>query len=88
MSYQEVNPKVEGIITVERSKPWGTSIQAIISSTKDVIQEPFAVINADDYYSSDSYKLITDFLTKECSPSLMKHGRIYLEQHIVIIWNS
>ena len=38
---------------------------------KDVIQEPFAVINADDYYGSESYRLITDFLTKECSPSLM-----------------
>ena len=39
---------------------------------KDVIQEPFAVINADDYYGSNSYKLISDFLNKECSPSLMK----------------
>ena len=38
---------------------------------KDLIKEPFAVINADDYYGSNSYKLISDFLTKECSPSLM-----------------
>ena len=67
--YQEVNPKVEGIITVERSKPWGTSHAVLVA--KDVIQEPFAVINADDYYGANSYKLISDFLTKKCSPSLM-----------------
>ena len=68
-TYQEVNPKVEGIITVERTKPWGTSHAVLVA--KDVINEPFAVINADDYYGSESYKLIADFLTKECSPSLM-----------------
>jgi len=68
-TYQEVNPKVEGIITVERTKPWGTSHAVLVA--KDVINEPFAVINADDYYGSESYKLIADFLTKECSSSLM-----------------
>ena len=68
-TYQEVNPKVEGIITVERTKPWGTSHAVLVA--KDVINEPFAVINADDYYGSESYKLIADFLTKECSPLLM-----------------
>ena len=67
--YQEVNPKVEGIVTVERSKPWGTSHAVLVA--KDIIQEPFAVINADDYYGADSYRLISDFLTNECSPSLM-----------------
>tara|TARA_B000000532_G_scaffold244227_1_gene243226 strand:+ start:1427 stop:2326 length:900 start_codon:yes stop_codon:yes gene_type:complete len=68
-TYQEVNPKVEGIKTVERNKPWGTSHAVLVA--KDVIQEPFAVINADDYYGSDSFKLISDFLTKECSASQM-----------------
>ena len=33
--YQEVNPKVEGIITVERSKPWGTSHAVLVA--KDVM---------------------------------------------------
>ena len=68
-AYQEVNPLVEGIKTVERNKPWGTSHAVLVA--KDLIKEPFAVINADDYYGSNSYKLISDFLTKECSPSLM-----------------
>jgi UTP-glucose-1-phosphate uridylyltransferase len=67
--YQEVNIKVDGINTIERTKPWGTSHAVLVA--KDVITEPFAVINADDYYGAGSFKLIADFLTNECSPSLM-----------------
>jgi UTP-glucose-1-phosphate uridylyltransferase len=67
--YQEVNIKVEGIDTIERTKPWGTSHAVLVA--KDVINEPFAVINADDYYGAGSFQLISDFLTNECSPSLM-----------------
>jgi len=68
-AYQEVNIKVEGITTVERTKPWGTSHAVLVA--KDVINEPFAVINADDYYGAGSFKLIADFLTNDCLPSLM-----------------
>jgi UTP-glucose-1-phosphate uridylyltransferase len=67
--YQEVNIKVDGINTIERTKPWGTSHAVLVA--KDVINEPFAVINADDYYGAGSFQLIADFLTNECSPSLM-----------------
>ena len=67
--YQEVNIKVEGITSIERTKPWGTSHAVLVA--KDVINEPFAVINADDYYGAGSFQLIADFLTKDCSPSLM-----------------
>ena len=68
-AYQEVNIKVEGITTIERKKPWGTSHAVLVA--KDLINEPFAVINADDYYGAESFKLIADFLTNDCSPSLM-----------------
>ena len=68
-AYQEVNIKVEGITTIERKKPWGTSHAVLVA--KDVINEPFAVINADDYYGAESFKLIADFLTNDCSRSLM-----------------
>jgi UTP-glucose-1-phosphate uridylyltransferase len=54
---------------VERTKPWGTSHAVLVA--KDVINEPFAVINADDYYGAGSFQLIADFLTNDCSPSLM-----------------
>lgn len=43
-----------------RTKPWGTS-HAILSA-KDVIDAPFAVINADDYYGVDAFKVIYDYL--------------------------
>jgi NDP-sugar pyrophosphorylase family protein len=68
-AYQEVNVKIPGIATLERTKPWGTSHAVLVA--KDVINEPFAVINADDYYGAGSFKLIANFLTQDCSPSLM-----------------
>lgn len=44
-----------------RTKPWGTT-QAILM-TEDVIREPFAVINADDFYGAESYKVLANHLT-------------------------
>tara|TARA_B100001287_G_scaffold200137_1_gene169567 strand:+ start:3513 stop:4412 length:900 start_codon:yes stop_codon:yes gene_type:complete len=67
--YQPVNIKLEGSDIVERSKPWGTSHAVLVA--KDVINEPFAVINADDYYGSGSFKLISNFLINDCSPAKM-----------------
>ncbi len=45
----------------ERTKPWGTG-QAILCC-KDVIKEPFLVINADDYYGKQAYKEAYEYLT-------------------------
>ena len=47
-----------------RTKPWGTG-QAVLAA-KDLIREPFAVINADDYYGKEAFSLIHDHL---CSGS-------------------
>jgi len=44
----------------ERTKPWGTNHAVLMG--KDIIKEPFAVINADDYYGSESFKILADFL--------------------------
>lgn len=44
----------------ERSKPWGTGHAVLMG--KDVIKEPFAVINADDYYGKESFELLADLL--------------------------
>ena len=68
-AYQEVNLTIEGITTVERTKPWGTSHAVLVA--QEFINEPFAVINADDYYGAGSFKLIADFLIQDCSSSLM-----------------
>ncbi len=52
-------------LPAERKKPWGTS-HAILCA-QAVVDEPFAVINADDFYSSDAFKQAFDFLTTTCN---------------------
>ena len=49
-------------IPKDRIKPWGTA-QAIYCA-KDVIKEPFVVINADDFYGADAFKTAKDFIEK------------------------
>lgn len=44
----------------EREKPWGTAHAVLMG--KDVINEPFAVINGDDYYGKESFKILGDWL--------------------------
>ena len=67
--YQPVNVKIEGLKLVKRTKPWGTSHAVLVA--KDAINEPFAVINADDYYGTNSFKIMADFLAKDCSETKM-----------------
>ena len=67
--YQAVNIKIDGLDLVKRTKPWGTSHAVLVA--KDVINEPFAVINADDYYGANSFKIMADFLNKDCSETKM-----------------
>ena len=67
--YQPVNFEVKGLSLVERTKPWGTSHAVLVA--KDVINKPFAVINADDYYGANSFKIMANFLSKECRPDNM-----------------
>ena len=45
----------------ERTKPWGTNHAVLMG--KDLIKEPFAVINADDFYGKESFQVLADFLT-------------------------
>lgn len=46
-----------------RTKPWGTG-QAVLAAKK-VLDEPFAVINADDYYGKTAYRIVHDYLVQE-----------------------
>ncbi len=50
----------------DRKKPWGTAHAVLCAS--DVVKEPFAVINADDFYGADAFRKAYDFLLKECAP--------------------
>ena len=51
---------------VERTKPWGTGHAVLVA--KEVVNEPFVAINADDYYGYSGFKKMADFLTSKCSP--------------------
>jgi hypothetical protein len=58
---QELN-KIPSQFTLnpEREKPWGTAHAVLMG--KDAINEPFAVINGDDYYGKESFKILGDWL--------------------------
>ena len=59
--FQDLNDLPEGFVCPEgREKPWGTG-QAILCC-KDVVNTPFAVINADDYYGKNAFKQIFESL--------------------------
>lgn len=59
--FQDINALPEGYkANHERSKPWGTNHAVLMG--KDVIKEPFGVINADDYYGAESFRILADFL--------------------------
>ena len=62
-AYQEREALPEGVsCPKDRTKPWGTG-QAVLACRK-VLHEPFAVINADDYYGKEAFVKVHDFLTQ------------------------
>lgn len=61
--YQRMNQLPGDMPPIEREKPWGTA--HAIWSAKEVINEPFAVLNADDFYGSDAFVQAHDFLVNE-----------------------
>lgn len=66
--FQNFDIKQFGVdIEIERSKPWGTA-HAILAG-RTAINEPFCVINADDFYGLDAYQKMVKFLTTEVSDS-------------------
>ena len=58
-AFQDLN-NVPGEVPAGRSKPWGTG-QAVLAA-KELIHEPFAVINADDYYGKEGFKAVHEYL--------------------------
>lgn len=62
--FQSVDALPEGFTCpADRSKPWGTNHAVLMG--KDVINEPFAVINADDFYGRDAFRVIAEALNKK-----------------------
>ena len=61
LCFQSVDKVPEGCsYNPERTKPWGTNHAVLMA--KDIIHEPFAVINADDFYGKESFQVLADFL--------------------------
>ena len=59
--FQDITDVPEGFTyNPERTKPWGTNHAVLIG--KGVILEPFAVINADDFYGKDAFEVMAEFL--------------------------
>ena len=66
-AYQHIDSYLDGYEKPsDRSKPWGTA-HAVLCAEK-FIHEPFAVINADDFYGFDAFVKAHGFLTTKCSP--------------------
>ena len=70
--YQELEDLPEGYeVPAGRVKPWGTG-QAILAC-KDIVKEPFVIINADDYYGKEAYVKVHDYLVREQSADDVLH---------------
>ncbi|MDY0098078.1 MAG: NTP transferase domain-containing protein [Bacteroidales bacterium] len=62
--FQEITNLPEGVkVSPDRQKPWGTSHAILV--TEEKIHEPFGVINADDFYGAESFRLLHDFLVND-----------------------
>ena len=60
---QELDNVPKGIeVPVDRVKPWGTGHAVLVAA--DAIEEPFAMINADDFYGREAFKTMATFLEK------------------------
>jgi len=64
--FQETDMIPSGIqVTYERDKPWGTGHAVLVAVDK--LNEPFAVINADDFYGRNSFMIMADYLVSSKS---------------------
>ena len=75
---QSLEDLPEGFTVPEdRVKPWGTAHAVLMA--KNAINEPFAVINADDYYGRKSYKIMNHFLTQTSEEALGNYCMVGFE---------
>ena len=73
--FQELDALPHGLSVPEgREKPWGTGHAIMLC--EEAIQEPFAVINADDFYGSQAFKLQKNFLTSVADPAQPEYSMV------------
>jgi len=67
-AFQAIDSPINGIDEFpERSKPWGTAHAVLVA--RDLVNEPFAVVNADDFYGREALKILSDFLVNQANES-------------------
>lgn len=73
--YQSIDALPEGIVCPEgREKPWGTNHAVMMGA--GAINEPFAVINCDDFYGSDTYRVMAEYLSTLPEGSKNKYAMV------------
>ncbi len=82
-AFQRKDDLPEGYsVPPERTKPWGTAQAAL--SARHLVDGPFAVINADDYYGPEAYQLIYDYLCAHPDGDLYEYAMVgYLLKNTV-----
>jgi len=76
--FQDINNIPESFSVPDgRKKPWGTG-HAVLAA-RDVLDAPFAVINADDYYGEDAYVQIYNYLTSTDCDGLREYATVAFE---------
>ena len=76
-AFQDIND-IPGELPEGRSKPWGTG-QAVLAAKK-IINTPFIVINADDYYGKEGFKAVHDYLVnggKSCMAGFVLKNTLF-----------
>ena len=71
-AFQRLDDLPDGFEVPEgRVKPWGTA--HAVRAAREIVKEPFAVINADDFYGRDAYRRAADFLTAPAAANGVSH---------------
>lgn len=77
-AFQDLYAIPKGFVVPEgRTKPWGTG-QAVLTA-KDLIHEPFIVINADDYYGKEAFKQLHSWLVEDHEDSAISMAGFILK---------
>ncbi len=85
--YQDISSIPEGItLPAGREKPWGTG--HAVWSCKDVVDGPFAVINADDYYGRDAFEKIYNYLSTTQDDHKYRYTMVGYELHNTVTENG
>ena len=73
--FQDLNDVPDGFVIPEgRQKPWGTA--HAIYACRNVIDAPFAVINADDYYGVEAFKVLYDYLVNNADDEKYRYAMV------------